>query len=193
MTDEDDLIAALRARQAAERGYADFDAWPDRDIRDIGLGHDFIDALRSTFNIDLPAPVAVPAGSVPPDLISGSVGIELTELVDTDLVRTAARHKRAGTRVHLYRDWSQEQLVTRLGEIVARKDRGRPKHDTPYADYWLVVHTAEPGIDPSMMALYLKAWNPPVCKLLTRAFVLMSYFPDFGGRPLFELPLRTAA
>lgn len=191
--DDEELANAIRKGASAQRGYADFDTWPDRRVRDLGLGRDFADELRVNFGTELSNLHVVPAGCDPPDLIAGDIGIELTELVDPYMVRGAVLQRRAGASPSQYRDWSQQQLLERLRQIVRRKDCAAVKHGRKLSGYWLVVHTDEPGLTPAVVTAHLEGWLPMSCQLLTRCFLLMSYFPDHAGRPLFELVINGAA
>jgi len=187
-SEQDDLRDALEQSKQASRGYADFDSWPDDETRDLGIGWDFATAVRQ-LGVDISALRATGRGSDPPDLIANeSIGIELSEFVDQELVAAGRRARRSGERVALYRDWSADQLIQQLSRIVSRKDAAVPKTVLEWQGYWLVIHTDEPGLTPELIAAHLTHWSPPQCRLLTRAFLLMSYFPE-KGRPLFELQL----
>jgi hypothetical protein len=91
------------------------------------------------------------------------------------------------------RPTDREHLRARLRDIIAVKDSATPKATEPLREYWLVVHTDEPGLSPDMVSSYLSTWEAQPCGLITRAFLLMSYFPAHGGRPLYELALQRAA
>jgi hypothetical protein len=193
-SDDGMIIDALRQAESAARGYADFDTWPDRDVKDRGIGRDFAEALSRNFGIHLSHVDVVERNFDPPDLVVDErIGVELTELVDSNAIAAAAKQKRAGESPSVYRDWTERDLINRLIELIQRKDAGVPKRHVGLPDYWLVIHTDEPGLSPGQIEAYLQKWSPVSCNLLTRAFLLMSYFPEFGGRPLFELALRRGA
>ena len=197
MQDEDikDIVVdALRKAAAAAKGYADFDRWPDQPTKDLGLGQDFTATLRKHLDISVTTILPVPHGFDPPDLVAdGSIGIELTEFVDPEMVRAAARRKRAGETPDQYRHWGKDEFLARIKEIVLRKDAGTPKTRDSWDQYWLVIHTDEPGLTPELVESYLRDWSPIISRLLTRCFLLMSYFPSHKGRPLFEIIVQKAA
>lgn len=190
MNDDEDLCRELREAVERQRPYAGFDDWHDREIRDRGLGTDFATALGEQFGIELPRIQVTPKGEDPPDLRAGNTGIELTELVDGDLIAAAVQEKEAGLHPTQYRSWTRPQFHDRLRELIERKDGAEP--DRSWPDYWLVIHTDEPGLTPEIVESLLEGWRARPCRLLTRAFLLMSYFPSHEGRPLFELPLDPA-
>ena len=202
MQDEDKVVEALRKAVVealpkaadAEKGYADFDRWPDQQTKDHGLGQEFTAALCAHFNISIKTILPVPRDFDPPDLIAdGSIGIELTEFVDPEMVRAAARRKRAGETRDQYRHWEKDEFLARIKEIVLRKDAGTPKTRDSWDQYWLVIHTDEPELTPEIVESYLRDWSPIISRLLTRCFLLMSYFPSHEGRPLFEIIVQKAA
>ncbi|MEI2718953.1 MAG: hypothetical protein V9E87_02240 [Gemmatimonadales bacterium] len=184
---DEELLRALNLGLSAHRGYADFDSWADRPVRDLGLGRDFVEAVQCQFGVAVGDIRVTPAGCDPPDLLASTDhGIELTELVDRSQVEAAVRLKRAGQPHGQYREWSRDELREKLSEIIAIKDAARPKVLVPLREYWLVIHTDEPGLSPDLVRQYLEGWTPRAAILITRCFLMMSYFPGLG-RPLFEL------
>jgi hypothetical protein len=191
---DDELIDALRIRRGAERGYADFDTWPDKAERELGIGRDFAQAAARDLGLTVSGLLNSQPGSDPPDLIAeGAIGVELTELVDQSMVERARADRRHGILAGHYRDWTAEQLTERLSGLIARKDRATPNAELSLVGYWLVVHTDEPGLSPELVRSHLSDWQAAPCALLTRCFLLLSYFPSHGGRPVFELPLAATA
>ena len=194
MCDDRFLLDALKRAKSAERGYADFDSWPDRSTKELGLGRDLAEALDAKWGLKLSDLRATEPNQDPPDLLaSGHIGIEVTELVDQESVGEAVRQVKAGESPSQYHDWTASEFLARLREIVSRKDSAQPKISEPLQEYWLLIHTDEPGLTPQMVKSYLTEWSPATCRLLTRCFFLMSYFPGFNGRPVFELAVPKAA
>ena len=193
LTDGDDeIVEALRAGIAAERGYADFDTWGDRRVKELGIGRDFAEAFRREFARDLCGIRNSLPDQDPPDLIAdGGIGIEVTELVDQALVKEAVGRKRKGIRIRPYRDWRGGDLVSELRRIIERKDGAELKAPEALREYFLVVHTDEPGLTPGLVEHFLGDWYEPRCGLIDRAFLLLSYFPSHNGRPLYELSLES--
>jgi len=122
MCDDPELIEALKQAQRSQRGYADFDSWPDKSVKELGLGRDFNEALAATFGLTLSGIHVSPPNCDPPDLLAfGQIGIEVTELVDQALVQQAVLERRAGNIPAKYRDWTADQLLARLRQIVRQR------------------------------------------------------------------------
>jgi len=193
VSEDDQLYEALKRKLAALRGYADFDTWPDKGVRDRVLGEEFASALARQSGRALVGLEVTAQGSDPPDLTAlGSIGIELTELVDPETIGAAKAQLRAGRPSAQYRDWTRDQLLGRLREILEKKDAGRPKVSESWIGYWLVIHTDEPALTPDIVRAHLAYWSAVPCGLITKCFLMMSYFPAQKGRPLFELAVFPA-
>lgn len=190
--EDDEVLEALKAGIEAERGYADFDSWGERPVKELGIGRDFAAAFLRDCGRTLSGIRITLPGQDPPDLIAdGGIGIEVTELVDEALVQEAVVRKREGVRTRGYRDWSGADLVRELRKIIERKDRAEPKAPEALGEYLLVIHTDEPGLTPGLVEEFLRGWCEPRCGLIDRAFLILSYFPSHHGRPLYELPVES--
>jgi hypothetical protein len=193
MIGDAEIIAAIARKAQTDRGYADWDSWPDREVRDRGLGRDFAAAVKKTYDIDVGPFRVLPPGSDPPDLLSSDgVGIELTELVDPEKIREAKRFKRENNGLFAYRDWSAMELLEELTARIRHKDAKSLKDPESVRELWLVIHSDEPGLSPEPVEHALRGWKGVECRRIARCFFLMPYFPGHG-RPVFELLVHPLA
>ncbi|HEV7590995.1 MAG TPA: hypothetical protein VGO40_22985 [Longimicrobium sp.] len=193
MSDDREVIEALKQKERASRGYADWDAWADSATRDLGIGQDFATALQQQHGIQLGTLSPVPRGSDPPDLLTNDgIGIELTELVDEKEIQRALRIKRGQTDRLPYRDWSSLELRDALARRIREKDKTLIKQPASVKEFWLVIHTDEPALVPAGVAASLSEWVPMDCQQISRCYLLMSYFPEYG-RPVFPIPVCGSA
>jgi len=130
----------------------------------------------------------------PPDAVALSptgakIGIELVELVDQSLIERQKRNPESTQ----WRAWSREELREALRAKVARKDRAKPELIRDLSEYWTVVHTDEPALTPETVTQHLAGFRVGPCKIVTRCFVLMSYWPLTEGYPLIEVPVLKRA
>jgi hypothetical protein len=190
-------MAALAKAVAAKRGYADFFEWPPKAQKELGILEAFVEGVPA-IGLQVAEARLTPTGEDPPDatavLASGErVAIELTEFVDEDAVRLQAQRKARDSGDTVWRFWTHEQFWEHLKARVARKDPGKSGPDRKRPEYWLVVHTDEPGLTLDMVRGYLEAPTPIVVRGLARCFILMSYDPRVGGYPVLQIALSRAA
>jgi hypothetical protein len=182
-----DEIEGLSRAVDQQRGYADFFDWSDKRQKEQGILTMFVEALRRVSE-DVSGEHLMERD--PPDAVALSragakIGIELVELVDQSLIE---RQKRDPESAH-WRAWSREELREALHTRVTRKDRAQPELVHDLSEYWAVVHTDEPALTPEMVTHYLAGFRIGPCKLVTRCFLLMSYWPNSEGYPLIEVPV----
>ena len=187
---EGEELAALRFAVEHQRGYADFFDWPDKRQKELGVLSMFAEEFRKAggriYNEQLTEPGRDPPDAVAISQSGASIGIELVELVDQVLIEREKREKRPQ-----WRAWSCEELRQALLERVAKKDRGKPALVRDLSEYWAVVHTDEPALTPETVTQHLAGFQVGPCRLMTRCFLLMSYWPAIEGYPLVEIEVLT--
>ena len=182
-----DEIEGLKRAVDQQRGYADFFDWPDKPQKELGILTMFVEALGKAGEVISDEHLTE---RDPPDAIALSqtgarIGIELVELVDQSLVERQKRDPESAQ----WRAWSREDLRQALLTRVARKDRAQPLvHDL--SEYWALVHTDEPALTPDVVTQHLAGFRIGPFKLVTRCFVLMSYWPATQGYQLIEVPVH---
>lgn len=118
----------------------------------------------------------------PPDILLTTeqgilVGIEVTELVDSDFVERSRYRKNAGQKIiYDVADWSPERIAKELTRMVEVKDKKMTKTKGEYSDYFLAVVTDEPMIDEAMAREAIAICRPESI-LISRAFLILSYGP----------------
>ena len=107
-----------------------------------------------------------------------TVAFEVTEFVDAAALSQETQP----------RQWSQDEIVTRLSAILAKKDqRG---FGAGYAETVLLIHTDEFYLDPTHIETLLRAHCFRLRhRNLTKAFLLFGYSPQLGRCPYIELQL----
>jgi hypothetical protein len=184
-------LVELAKAVAKQRGYADFFDWPDKRQKELGILQTFVESAR-TLGLVLSNPILVEPGKDPPDawaeLPGGQrVSIELTELVDQQLVE---RQKRTGEAQ--WRAWTAAQFSSRLQQIIANKDPGLTNTRTPAA-YWLVIHSGEPSLSAALVAEFVAEIRVFSSKGIERCFLLLSYEPASASCPIVGIPLSRSS
>lgn len=127
-----------------------------------------------------------PPDFVAQDKIGDLTAIELTELVSNEAIHRNIRVSKLDE--HVYRDWSNEEVIAGIEERLADKDR-KQFHGGPYKEIHLVIHVDEPVISPSEYVPILSKTSFAARQQISRGFVLFSYDPQVRGYPLVELRL----
>ena len=185
-----DEIEGVRRARDQERGYAAFFDWSDKRQKEQCILMMFAESLSKGGEVisDEHLTERDPPDAVALSQTGAKIGIELVELVDQSLVE---RQKRDPESTQ-WRAWSREELRQALLTRVARKDRAQPLvHDL--SEYWAVVHTDESALTPELVSQHLSGFQVGPCRLVTRCFLLMSYWPSIEGYPLIEVPVHREA
>jgi hypothetical protein len=188
--DDDEVGRLLREAARRHRGHADFFSWPpNRDVEEAyvvaHLASSAAEASEPLFHNIL----ARGRPNDPPDVealdVEGRrVAIEVTELVDAKAIRAAKNG-------HPYwPEWTRESFRLRVRELLDGKAKRRPLlKGGPYAGgYVVVIFTDEPELCPDFIASHLD--EPFEIPAVDRAFVLVSYQPQTGKYPYFEIALK---
>lgn len=147
--------------------------WPDKKLIELGVVQDLVAGLRQCGERALTdvEPRQETKPPTPPDVIArsesrGLVGIEVTELMDRevlninlpiakarfDAMRAATTQEERLTAHEAHplkvRLWTTGQIQAAICNIVSVKNALAFATDgEPYAERWVVIHTAEPFID----------------------------------------------
>lgn len=203
LTDADraEIVELMRAARAKSRGYADFFGWrTDRALEETGVLQSLAESMSIAGVEPLWRSIASRGrGCDPPDCeavdaAGRRVAIEVTELVDEDLLRRYSAAKREGRAMPFeWADWSAERFALQLAHLLAKKDVRFPKlKGTPYpGGYQVVLFTDEPALSTSVVEAYMRRLDPMACAHVTAAYLLLSYDPAVQRCPFFVLPLTT--
>ena len=128
------------------------------------------------------------------------IGIEVTELVDTNGIKEHPDNPRYGGPEQFLREfaiplprlWSSDKLEKELVAIVRRKDE-KGKSNSLSKQFLLIV-TDEPGLDEAILSECLKAITLQQPRHFDGVYVMMSYVPNPAGKgrghhSVFEVPL----
>lgn len=122
------------------------------------------------------------------------IAIEVTELVDQQAVETNEQMLKAtlqDTRPRLWAPWNLTKFETILSErLQAKDDKFLKLKGSPYpGGYIVIIHTDEADLSKEIVEAYLREVKLPACTFISRVFLLISYSPDIGRCPVFELDL----
>ena len=174
----------LREAIERQRRHAPFFSWFDRSpsgkaVAEKGAVESLLDSMNATGHAEYFGPRAT--GQDWPDCeaknaAGETIALEVTEFVD----ETALAHKTQP------RQWSHNEILTRLAAILEQKDqRG---FGAGYAETVLLIHADEFYLDPSQIETLLCAQRFPLRhRNLTRAFLLFGYSPQLGWCPYIEV------
>jgi len=169
------------------RAHAGYFSWElDRSIAESGVLDDFQTSLKRTAALFFTQARHRGQGNDPPDCeaiddAGRRIGIELTELVDP--VSAAA----ARARSHYdWKDW-RLTLIPYLDRRIRKKDKPKRVHGGPYSKYVLVIYTDEPWLELDHIRRTLAAHEFPPTSLISRAYLLMSYWPPEEVCPCIKL------
>ena len=183
----EEFIETVKANVRAHAGY--FSWLTDRDVEELGVVQSLHDSLAQYGESFFHSYQLRGRGSDPPDCEAisnsgGRVGLEVTELVDSNSVEAA----KVGRSIP-WNAFSQETLRHILIERIAKKDDALQVKGGPYDKYILVVYCDEPRVLDYHLIEYVRSEHFPKTKLIDRAFLLFSYNPREKCCPYIELKL----
>jgi hypothetical protein len=192
-SDEDwkEIGQLIKSAAKKNRGYAGFFDWPNRDQKELGIAIHLFESLEAKESLPYRQARARGTGNDPPDVevldsAERLIGIEVTELVDP----AAIKSYKAGNHSD-WAEWDQAKFRQYLEDRVLAKDNPSEIKGGPYSEYWLLIHCDEPELSISEVRRHMTGLAPFQTKLITTAFLLLSYHPD-EGYPYVRLPLRRA-
>ena len=194
MSSDDWKEIAQLIREAAKknRGYAGFFDWPDRDHKELGVALQLFQSLEAREGLQHREVRSRGAGNDPPDCeardaTGNLIGIEVTELVDSDAIKRYKAGHRWG-----WADWTQSKFGEYLAGRIDAKDAPAEIKGGPYSEYWLLIHCDEPALSLTEVRKYMAGVGPFRTKIITSGFLLLSYYPN-EGYPYIRLPVERAA
>jgi hypothetical protein len=192
VVEEDQVDWAKLAEQAKDndRPHAGYFSWEtNRAIAEYGIVWEFEGALKKQGELFFSNARHRGTNNDPPDCEAddnsgGQIGIELTELVDP----ASAEAARLG-KPYDWKDW-RPSLVSALENILGKKDSASSVKGGPYTQYVLLVHTDEPWlvVEDARLALALHEFS--ATRLITRAYLLMSYDPIEKQLPCIRMRIK---
>ncbi|MCY1530246.1 hypothetical protein D9M68_654260 [compost metagenome] len=185
----DDVDAEIIAALQRNRKYAGFFEWSaDRDLAEHGVVESLAKSLDKRGELFFSDLKIRGRGNDPPDLEAVDaegrrVAIEVTELVDGKVA-----HAHQVGRTWEVAEWKRDDFLVALKTRLATKDAKFAKlEDGPYpGGYVVVVFTDETFLMWLAVEDHLKGQAFDGMPNISRAFLLLSYFPG-KGYPYFEL------
>ena len=128
-----------------------------------------------------------------------TIGVELTELVDSEAIREYRRLRKAaglkwdplgfpGPPIPI---WDLDSFQSRLDEILLKKDAR--VRDSSLVKQFLLIHTDEPWLDEETVSGYLEVLKLKRPKHFDHVYLMLSSVPKVSGNrryPVFDVPLR---
>jgi hypothetical protein len=204
-----EVIRLLSEAVRRDRGYASFGQWPmDKGLAEYHGARVLLETLAEKSGQTVRS-LTSNGQNDPPDCTAvmddGSmIAVEITELVDQEMIAAHARRLRAerdgsppgldAAAPYAYARWTCEAVVSAIRKLLVRKDIAPEKRNGgPYSQYVILITTDEPAI--TLSVLQEVSQSEFQVEHIDRAFVLMSYEPVAGssfpeGRPLVPLTLR---
>jgi hypothetical protein len=121
------------------------------------------------------------------------VGIEVTELLDSNHAKQIRYAKERGKPIPPPREWDPESIEKVCADLM-KKDRKPPTWGGRLDEYLVVEYTDEALISSQshVADAAFKQMIPVACSLVTRAFFVLLYVPRSAGpRPrIYEIPVQ---
>lgn len=126
------------------------------------------------------------------------ISIELTELVDPKiLARISHELKKTGQQItshdQLFYDaqWDEQRFFQELIRCLTKKQKSYEGRDI-VVDY-LIVHTAEPWLEPTRVGSWLENFKAPLLPNLREIFLLMNHRPGYAEHwPIFQIRRKSS-
>ena len=172
------IIKAIKAA----RGYADFFSWPDRNVKERGIAHDWALSYYGKDKIPFELAQLKSRKEDPPDcgIVNSEgnlIGIEITELVDEETIR---QWRRGESNDHA--DYPPDILKNRLADIIKEKD-AKIFIGGPYIKKILIIFSAEDLVDTDENHKMLNETDFEKPNQFDEIFLKLQPRPRFGGEP----------
>ncbi len=188
--EEHAIAEAMRAAREKARGYADFFGWAtNRDLEEQAIAGHLATTLKAS-GVPFFSEIKIRGrGNDPPDLEAidsngKRVAIEVTELVDGKAIQAykAGRH-------YDWAEWTKPKFLASLTSLLEAKNaRFLKLKDGPYSGgYIVLVFTDELELQNSTVETFLTSHTFLGLNYVHRAILLLSYDPNIGRCPYFEL------
>ena len=186
-----EIVEAMRVARDSARGYADYWDWqPDRKVAERQVAAVLFSYLEKKDRFQPKSLRSV--ANDPPDveITTGDnrkIGVEVTELVDSEAVKAHRHFGKAGNHnSYDWADWSVDRVASEISKRIAKKDRKLAAATTEFDELIIAIVTDEPMIDVSINV-----------KHIDRAYLILSYspaadmsvYPD--GCPILQISLMS--
>jgi hypothetical protein len=184
------FIREIKEAIKKSRGYADSFKWsPDRNLEEYYIVKLFCESLAKKGQpfIDISSIISRGRGNDPPDcegndLNGNLIGIEVTELVDSEAIITFKKNQ-----VYEWTEWDKTKLINSIeNRLDAKNIPGRIKGG-PYKSYIIIIYTDEPVLNADYTKDLLKGYRFAKRNLIDRAFLFIFYDPIYKTYPSIEL------
>jgi hypothetical protein len=196
LTNDAEILEFLRTSVDRARGYADFFSYAtDRDLEEWGVATALSESMHGQGTHFFSDVTSRGRPNDPPDCeVLDADGLRLaigvTELVDGTAIQSAKRAKAEG-RSASWADWPRAKFLAELNARLIAKDAiASGLKGGPYpAGFLVVVHTDEPHLTRLVVANHLADAQITKLRLVSRAFLMLSYDPSIQCCPCVELPI----
>ena len=190
------FIKGVLERIAMSRGHADSFEWrPNRDLEEYGVVKLFCEALEKEGKsfIDSNSIFSRGRGNDPPDceaidLAGNLIGIEVTELVDSEAIIASKKDQ-----VYDWPEWDKTKLIDAINTRLEEKDNPGQIKGGPYTSYILIIYTDEPVLNAEYAKILLKDYRFHRSNLIDKAYLFIFFDPDpmYKTYPWIELEFAT--
>jgi hypothetical protein len=190
-TDRDDWLDFIETIKKNVRQHAGYFAWlSDRAIEEIGVVQSLHESLEKIGKDFFHSYKSRGAKNDPPDcealsLKDERIGIEVTELVDSDSISASKREQPIP-----WEPWTNDELYDLLNNRISKKDKPQDVKGGPYSQYLLIIYCDEPRVLDYELIESIRSRSFGPTKLLSRVFFLMSYSPWEKCCPFIELKIN---
>lgn len=184
----DDLVEAAIKNHRPHAGHFSWET--NKEIAEAGVLKEFQYSLAKENRLFFQSAIHRGQGNDPPDCEATNqegkaIGIEISELVDSKSAAAA----RAGAHYE-WKDW-KGALIPELQRLIGKKDAPSNLKGGPYSEYVLVIFSDEPWLEYDYVEEALANHFFKTPKLITRAFLLLSYSPFIKSYPCYEILFNT--
>jgi hypothetical protein len=175
----------LAESSGKQRGYADFFDWPDKSVKEWGIAQNFLEELERDSGPKIVSGKQHPAGQnhAPDWQVTTDIGeiwgVEITELVSQEAIEATKRGEL------VFAGWPDDDLVTKLEALIARKDCPEKVKGGPYDRYILLVHVDEDMLSAERLKAVFGSGSFQT-RVIDDIYVLVSYHPGGGRLPLLR-------
>ncbi|HBR22279.1 MAG TPA: hypothetical protein DD713_06910 [Nitrospiraceae bacterium] len=187
MSTEREEWATIKKNTRQHAGCFSWTSDRHRHIEEVGVVQILHESLEKCGMVFFHSPKSRGDSKYPPDCEALSpngerVGIEVTELVDSDSIKASKCQR------HTQQEpWSKSYLLKELRTRINTKDNPPQVKGGPYSQYLLIIYCDEPRVLHYDLIEYIRSIKFGPTKLLNRIFFLVSSNP--WDRPFIELEL----
>lgn len=166
-----------------QRKHAGFFEWPDKPIKELGVVKRLFESMEKSGGCPYANPQSTdkdPPDCIAFDIDGNIIAVEVSEIVDQDTVRQAARGSAD------WKFWNEKEVLDRLERILLSKDK-KHYHGQPYSKIVLVIFTDEPFLEPNDMVPTIEMHQFPKVTTINEAYLLFSYDPRVHSYPFVKL------